>query len=152
MASKNFDFWQDHSAHYLEMALGWDRRERIRNPDGYGKRTGECGDTIEMFLIIRDGRIQYASFEADGCMNTSACANTVIHFAEGKTIEEAWDISTEMVVGYLETLPPDEVHCAELAVGAFYLALSDTEKKKDDDGGGMPEHCEPANASKSLSG
>ena len=21
----------------------------IKNPDGYGKKTGECGDTVEMF-------------------------------------------------------------------------------------------------------
>lgn len=128
MTEKPFDFWQDHSARYLEMAFCWDKRERIENPDGYGKRTGECGDTIEMFLVVREGRIQFASFEADGCMNTNACANTVIYFAEGRTIAEAWEINTGMIVDYLETLPPDEVHCAELAVGSFYLALSDLEK------------------------
>lgn len=131
METETFDFWQDHSVHYLEMALRYDKKERIEKPDGYGKRTGECGDTIEMFLIVRDGHIQFASFDADGCMNTIACSNTVVYFAEGKTIEEAWEINTEMIVDYLETLPPDEVHCAELAVGAFYLALSDSRKTID---------------------
>ncbi|MFZ5572650.1 MAG: iron-sulfur cluster assembly scaffold protein [Thermodesulfobacteriota bacterium] len=119
------NFWQDHSLHYLEMAFRTDRHERIENPDGYGKRTGDCGDTIEMFLKVQHNRIQAIGFRVEGCMNTNACSNTVAHLAEGKTIEEAWEISPETVVEYLETLPPNEIHCAELAVGAFYLALAD---------------------------
>jgi nitrogen fixation NifU-like protein len=126
--NKPFDFWQDHSARYLEMALRTDKRERIENPDGYGKRKGICGDTIEMFISLRDGCIQSVAYVADGCMNTNACANAVAFLTEGKTIEEAWNITAESVVNYLETLPSKEAHCAELAVGAFYLALSNTRK------------------------
>jgi nitrogen fixation NifU-like protein len=63
-------------------------------------------------------------------MNTNACANTVAFLAEGKTIEEAWNMTTESVVNYLETLPSKEMHCADLALGAFYLALSNAQKNK----------------------
>jgi nitrogen fixation NifU-like protein len=124
MENKNLNFFQDHSAHYLEMALRTDKKEIIRKPDGYGKRTGQCGDTIEFFLIIRNGHIQSISFNTDGCVNTTACANTVIHLAEGKSVEDAWEITSENLIDYLETLPSEENHCAELAVGAFYLALT----------------------------
>jgi nitrogen fixation protein NifU and related proteins len=48
--------------------------------------------------------------------------------AEGKTREEAWEITPETVAEYHKTLPPDHAHCAELAVGALYLALSDFQK------------------------
>ena len=65
----------------------------IKRPDGYGKRTGDC-------------------------------ANTVAELTEGKKVEAAWEITPENVIDYLETLPPENHHCAELAVGAFYLALS----------------------------
>jgi nitrogen fixation NifU-like protein len=125
-----FNFWQDHSFHYLEMALRRDKIERCENPEGYGKRTGECGDTIEMFLTIEDKKIRFASFDADGCMNTIACSNTVIHMVEGRTIDEAWSVTTEQVVDFLETLPSKEIHCAELAVGALYMALADYQKKQ----------------------
>ena len=127
---KVFDFRQDHSIHYLEMAYRSDKRERIETPDGYGKRTGQCGDTIEIFLTVRDDQIRTASFDVDGCLNTVACANTVVSMIEGKTIAQAWNISTEDIVDYLSTLPSKEAHCAELAVGALYLALSDFEAMK----------------------
>jgi len=124
MRQEKIDLWQDHSLRYLEMAFRTDRREIIGRPDGYGKRTGECGDTVEMFLTVRGDRIASVSFDTDGCMSTNACANTVAELAEGKSLDEAWDISTEDVIKYLETLPPENIHCAELAVGAFYLALA----------------------------
>ena len=34
MEENGFDFLQDHSLHYLEMALRMDKREIIENPDG----------------------------------------------------------------------------------------------------------------------
>jgi len=52
MEQKKFDFWQEHSNHYPEMAFRHDRRKVIEHPEGYGKRTGDCGDTVEMFLTI----------------------------------------------------------------------------------------------------
>jgi nitrogen fixation NifU-like protein len=124
MEQKKFDFWQNHSLHYLEMAFRNDRRERVALPDGYGKRTGECGDTVEIYLIIDKGRIRSVSYETNGCMNTNACSNTVAELAEGRNINDAWEITPDDVVAYLETLPPENRHCADLAVGAFYLALT----------------------------
>ncbi len=124
---KNDNFGLQYSSHFLEMASRTDKKVRIETPDGYGKRKGQCGDTIEIFLTVCDGQISTASFDADGCLNTIACANTVILMIEGKTIAKAWEITTEKVVDYLETLPSKEAHCAELAVGALYLALTDVQ-------------------------
>lgn len=124
-----FDFWQSHSLKYLEMAFRTDKKERVASVAGYGKRTGECGDTIEMYLQISNGAITQASFDSNGCLNTMACANTVIHMAEGKTVDDAWEIAVEDVIDYLETLPEDGEHCAQLAVGALYKALADYQKK-----------------------
>jgi nitrogen fixation NifU-like protein len=123
MTLKKFDFWQDHSLRYLEMAFRSDRRGTIEHPDGYGKRTGDCADTVEIYLTIRHGRIQSVSYETNGCMNTNACANTVAELVRGKDVASAWELTPEDVIEYLETLPPQNTHCAELAVGALYLAL-----------------------------
>lgn len=124
METETFNFWQDHSTRYLEMAFRTDRRERLEHADAYGKRTGDCGDTVEFFLMVDRGIIQSVTFDTDGCINTNACANTVALYAEGRRIEKAWEIMPEDIVAYLQTLPQEQHHCAELAVGALYLALS----------------------------
>lgn len=125
MSKKVINFWQDHSSNFLKMAFSHDRRESIENPDGYGKRTGDCGDTVEFFLTIFGGRIKSVSFKTNGCINTNACANTVAQLVEGKNLDDAWKITPDEIVDYLETLPDENRHCAELAAGALYLALAD---------------------------
>lgn len=112
-----------YSPRYLEMATQMDKRRIIKDPNGYGKRTGECGDTVEIFLIVQKNRIHSVSFITNGCINTHACANCVAFLSEGKSIAKAWEITPEKVINFLETLPEENTHCAELAVGAFYLAL-----------------------------
>ncbi len=130
MEDKTIDFWNDHSERYLEMALSSEKRGILEQPDGYGKNTGECGDTVIMYLIVRDNIIRHATFDTNGCMNTNACANTVSYMVEGKKVGLAWKVKPEDVIAYLETLPKENHHCAELAVGALYLALSNYQKTK----------------------
>lgn len=129
--TKKFDFWQDHSLNYLEMAYRADKRVRLDNADGYGKKTGVCGDTVEIFIKIEEDIIQAIFYDINGCLNTNACANAVIVLGEGKKVEQAWEeITPETVIEFLETLPSEDSHCAELSVGAFYLALSNFHETK----------------------
>jgi nitrogen fixation protein NifU and related proteins len=129
MSSDNVEFWRKHSIEYLENAFDYQRHEKIENADGYGKNVGSCGDTIEMYLTTRDELVERVSLNIDGCINTNACANAVASMIEGKPAANAWDISPEQVADYLKTLPEENMHCAELAVGALYLALADIQKK-----------------------
>ncbi|MDD2388318.1 MAG: iron-sulfur cluster assembly scaffold protein [Desulfobacterales bacterium] len=130
MSKKPFNYWQDHSANYLIMANQFEKRKPMDSPDGHGKKTGDCGDSVEFFLRVNQGILEDICFDIDGCKNTNACANTVIHLAEGETIDEAWNLTPEDVINYLETLPEDSRHCAELSMGAFYLALSSLKNNK----------------------
>ena len=113
---------------FLECAFRSDRHETVHRADGHGKKSGDCGDTIEFFVIVNKDRLQTISYAVNGCMNTNACANAVIDLAENRTMDEAWEITPEMVSDYLESLPEDHFHCAELAIGAFYLALADAKR------------------------
>ena len=49
----------------------------IKNPDSHVRITGVCGDTIEMFLSIKNETILDVKFTTDGCGATVACANYV---------------------------------------------------------------------------
>ena len=121
---------KDHSLRFIEMALSTDHIERIENPDGYGRRSGECGDTIEFFLCQTNGRLTTVSFSADGCLHTVACGNSVVRLTQKKSVARAWQLQPDDIIRFLETLPEDHHHCAELSAGAFYLALKDLERRK----------------------
>ena len=122
---KKFDFWNDHSLEFLEMSMKRDFQERIENPDGYGKKKRDCGDTIEFFIIVKDDLLKTISYDIAGCINTHACANAIINFAENKTIEKALEIQNKDIIEYLKTLPEREHHCVDLALGAFNMAIKD---------------------------
>ncbi|MGM0403601.1 MAG: iron-sulfur cluster assembly scaffold protein [Thermodesulfobacteriota bacterium] len=123
MNETDFDFLQAHSERFLEMAFRADRDERLHHPDAYGRNTGDCGDSIEIFLMIQNGRIDTVSFAIDGCVNTRASANMLGDMIEKKTVGEAWKIRPDDIASALETLPEASYHCAELAAGALYRAL-----------------------------
>ena len=97
----------------------------IENPDSHVRITGVCGDTIEMFLRIRDDKIDDVKFLTDGCGFTVACANYVARTAKGKSIEEAFGIEQDEVDRYFEGLPEEHKHCAKLAVITFQALLDD---------------------------
>ncbi len=124
MADETSDFWQHHSDEYLKMAFRADRSEILENPDGYGKNTGDCGDTVEIYLTVEEDHVRWVNYMTQGCINTRACAGTVSLLAEGISVPEAWEIKPEDVISYLKTLPEASEHCAELAVGALYRALA----------------------------
>lgn len=119
-----------HSPKYQQMASRVERYGQLESPDGYGHRTGDCGDTIDFYLSVQGGQIQMVTFTVEGCTNTVACGNTVSYLMEGRSLNDGWNLSPENVADYLETLPPDHFHCAELAVGAFYKALTDCSKRQ----------------------
>lgn len=123
------DFWQEHSLTFLEMAFRTDRRRRPPKPSGIGHNVGACGDSITLYVTLGDAKVQEVAFELNGCLHTAACANAVAQIAEGHDLEAVWQITPEMVADYLQTLPADHFHCAELAVGAFYKALTDFQQR-----------------------
>lgn len=130
MNSNNSKTSEKKTHRYYTMAVQKERRKRIANPDGYGRQTGQCGDTVEIFLMTDNDHIDKIFFETNGCLNTSACANAMACLSEGKAIAEAWDITPEHIVNYLEVLPLEETHCAELVAGTFYLALSNCKQNQ----------------------
>ncbi|MCP4610851.1 MAG: iron-sulfur cluster assembly scaffold protein [Planctomycetes bacterium] len=102
---------------------------RIENTDSYVSVTGVCGDTIEIYLVVRDGKINDISFMTDGCGATITCASYVTRMARGKSLEEALRIKPEDVDKYFEGLPEDHKHCAKLAVMTLTAAIEKYQSK-----------------------
>ncbi len=122
------DFWNHHSLEFLEMAMKRDYQEKVISCDGYGRKTRECGDTIEFFLNRNGDMLETISYDLKGCLFSHACANTIIFQALHKSMEEAKHIKAEDIVGFLKTLPKEEEHCADHTLSAFQAALEDLTK------------------------
>ena len=103
---------------------------KIENADSQVSITGVCGDTVEMYLAIKDGRIDDIKFMTDGCGATVACASYVARVVKGKTIEEALLMKPEDVDSYFEGLPEESKHCAKLAIDTLKAALNTYENKE----------------------
>ena len=95
----------------------------LEHADSHIRITGPCGDTIEMWLVIEDGKISDIRFMTDGCGATITCASYVTGAAKGKSIEEALRIRQEDVAEYFEGLPDEHKHCAKLAVMTLTAAI-----------------------------
>jgi len=100
-------------------------------PDGYGRLTGSCGDTIEVFLRFDDqGRVKDASFLTDGCGSSMVCGSFAAELSLGKIPDELADITGDTILHILGTFPEEDHHCAHLAAASLQEALSDYMKKQ----------------------
>lgn len=93
--------------------------------DGFGRFTGDCQDTIEIWLKVRDNKIIKASFWTNGCPSTIMASDAVCRLANSKTVAEALQITPKDVIEYLGGLPEDSSHCAALAVNTLKSAIMD---------------------------
>lgn len=114
---------------YSETAIDHMRNPRnagiITNADGQARITGPCGDTMEIWLRVRDGIIEQATFWTDGCGTTIAAGSMVTELAKGKRATEAFRIAQQDVLEALGGLPDESVHCALLAANTMKEAVKD---------------------------
>lgn len=97
----------------------------LENPDGFGKLTGSCGDTMQIFLKLQNNHVTEASFQTDGCGSSSVCGSFAAEMALGKTPDEILEITGDVILKKLGGLPKEEEHCAFLAGETLQEALND---------------------------
>lgn len=109
----------------------------IEDADGIGEiGNAVCGDIMKIYIKVgEDGRITDAKFQTFGCGAAIATSSMVTEMVKGKTLEEALKISKQMVAEALGGLPPNKMHCSNLAADALKAAISEYFHKK---GGGVP--------------
>ena len=93
--------------------------------DGFARVTGPCGDTMEIWLKVRNDTIARATFLTDGCGTSIAAGSMVTDLARGKSIPEALKITQQDVLNALGGLPEESTHCALLAANTLKEAIKD---------------------------
>ncbi len=97
----------------------------LNRPDGYGKSQNHCGETMEVFLRVRNGRVMEALFFTDGCWHTIQAGSAVTEIAQGRALRECMAISGKMVLENIGEFPSDHGHCIRQALSALKKALRD---------------------------
>ena len=97
----------------------------IPTPDGFASMTGLHGNTMKIYLRVKDGKVMNASFWTDGCGCSIASGSMVTDLAKGKRLSEAQKITQQDVLKALDWLPEDDLHCALLAANTLKEAIKD---------------------------
>ena len=95
------------------------------SPDGLGRASIACGDSMQIGLRVGNDRILEARFMTDGCGPVIACGSMATELVKGRTIGEAMALSEDDIMTSLDSLPDSETHCATLAISALKQALVD---------------------------
>ena len=97
----------------------------VEDADGFAKVTGPCGDTMEIWLRVKNGTIARATFMTDGCGTSIASGSMVTEMVKGKTVPQARNTTPQDVLSALGGLPEESEHCALLAANTLKEAVKD---------------------------
>ncbi len=99
----------------------------IDDADGVGQVGNPvCGDIMRMTIKVDgDDHITDIKFKTFGCGAAVATSSMVTEMVMGKSLADAAEISNRTVAEALGGLPPQKMHCSNLAADALHLAIED---------------------------
>jgi Mrp family chromosome partitioning ATPase len=112
-------------------AVARDHAAHLRNHgplsdfNGHARITGPCGDTMEFWLAVDDGKVQRVSFITDGCGTSLACGSMATSLVEGRRLEDAASLKQKDILDALGEFPKESEHCALLAANTLKAACDD---------------------------
>lgn len=105
----------------------------ILDPDGVGQVGNPvCGDVMRISIKVKDGRINDIKFMTLGCGAAIATSSMVTELVKGRTLDEALTVSNRAVAEALDGLPPNKMHCSNLAADALHQAIHNYLGRADD--------------------
>jgi nitrogen fixation NifU-like protein len=90
-----------------------------------------CGDVVRVELAVRDGRVEGAWFEGEGCCISQAAASMLMQEVEGKSLDQIRSFSGEdMLRLFGARLTPNRQKCCLLGWRVLQSALFSPVKHK----------------------
>lgn len=102
----------------------------LSDPDAFGSAENPAsGATLALYLVIDNGVIVRAMFQAQGCAATIASGSVLTELVVGKTPIQASGLGRADIESALGGLPPTRKHAADLAIDAVRGALIAFERR-----------------------
>lgn len=106
---------------------------KMERPDGFAEIGNMvCGDQLNFYLKVKNGKVQDVKFLSFGCASNIATASIMTEKVKGMTVEEAKKFKWKEVVEDLGGLPQQKIHCSVMAVEGLQKAIKDYEKNVDE--------------------
>ncbi len=120
---------------YTEKVMDHFRNPRnvgeVENPDGVGEvGNPTCGDMMKITIRVEGERIADVKFKTLGCGAAIATSSITTELAKGRTLDEALAITRDRVASELGGLPPNKMHCSNLAADGLHKAIEDYRSRK----------------------
>ena len=107
--------------------------DHFKNPHNFGKLENAdaqamdynpaCGDEVEIFLKVKDGKVFDAKFVGRGCAISQASASMLTDEIKGKSVDELAKLDGKFVTDLLGVeLSPMRLKCALLGLTVVKLA------------------------------
>lgn len=98
----------------------------IENASGVGEvGNPTCGDMMRISITVEDNKIINCKFKTLGCGAAIATSSITTDIALGMTLDEAMALTRDQVAAELGGLPPEKMHCSNLAADALHAAVND---------------------------
>ena len=107
----------------------------IKDADAVGKvGSPACGDLMWMFLKIgRDKNrreiIKDVKVKTFGCVAAIATSSVLTDLIKGRALKDAMKITKQDIIGVLNGLPGQKIHCSVLAIDALKESIYDYLKR-----------------------
>lgn len=97
---------------------------RMNDPTSSAVVTGPCGDSMEIYLVIKHDVIEDVRYYTDGCDETRKFGRAAAARVYGKAVVDALGVSAGELMRAVP-VEDDHRHCAILAVTTLYRAIAD---------------------------
>ncbi|MFO7766153.1 MAG: iron-sulfur cluster assembly scaffold protein [Pelovirga sp.] len=88
-----------------------------------------CGDSLLLSLKIENDRIADVKYKIYGCGAAIATASVASEMVLGLTLDEVLNnITDQAIADALDGLPPEKMHCSNMAAGALHGAIREYRK------------------------
>lgn len=97
----------------------------LADADHVSELTGQCGDTMKIFLKMNNEIIENAKIQVLGCPGAISAAMVCMEMIKGQSVEYARTITDRDICRKLIEIPDQKQHCIRLAVKTMNKAFDE---------------------------